>query len=71
MRPGSVRCEALGLCIFALALAVAPGPSFAQGSGSGSPFEEVRRFPTTEATQGVAGAFDYSQMRWRARWGAS
>lgn len=59
MRPGSVRCEALGLCIFALALAVAPGPSFAQGSGSGSPFEEVRRFPTTEATQGVAVDADH------------
>ena len=57
MKLTSIRCRALGLLV--LALAVAPVPFFAQGSPSDPVFEEVRRFATAEATQGVAVDADY------------
>ena len=59
MRITSLTCRALSTPVFALVLALAPAPVFAQGGPSHAAFEEVRRFSTEEATQGVAVDADH------------
>ena len=61
MRITSFTCQALGSPVLALALALAPAPVavFAQGGPNHAAFEEVRRFATEEATQGVAVDADH------------
>ena len=61
MRITSLTCQALSTPVLALvlALALAPVPVFAQGGPKHTAFEEVRRFATEEATQGVAVDADH------------
>ena len=61
MRGTSLTCQALSTPVLSLvlALALAPVPAFAQGGPNHAAFEEVRRFATEEATQGVAVDADH------------